>query len=57
MVSNNTTSNSMSAWEFRGLHADTKPTNDDIPNGSAFLEIDTGSVFLWDKEGHQWREI
>lgn len=42
------------ALEIRGLSSDTKPT-DDIPNGSSFLEMDTGEVYFWDAENSQWR--
>lgn len=34
---------------LRGLSTDTKPTLDpSIPNGTAFLEIDTGDVYYFD---------
>jgi hypothetical protein len=42
-------------WDLRGLHDDQKPT--DCPNGSTFLEMDTGKVFAFDKENTQWREL
>lgn len=44
-------------WDLRGLSTDTKPTDDYIPNGSSFLEMDTGDVYFWDKAGSQWRLI
>ena len=44
-------------WDLRGLSSDSKPTGEDVPNGSSFLEMDTGSVFFWDKENEQWRAI
>lgn len=47
--------------EFRGLSTDVKPTviedDKDINNGSMFIEIDTGKVFLYDLENKQWKEI
>lgn len=41
--------------EFRGLSTDTKPT--DCINGAAFIEIDTGKVFLFDAIGQIWHEV
>lgn len=46
--------------EFRGLSTDTKPTqldNNDIANGSTFIEIDTGKIYLYDLENELWKEI
>lgn len=46
--------------ELRGLSTDTKPTTfngKDIDNGSEFIEIDTGKIYLFDKENEQWKEI
>ena len=46
--------------EIRGLSTDTKPTelNDEtITNGSVFIEIDTGSVFVFDENGQEWNEV
>ena len=42
--------------EYRGLSSDRKPT-DYVGNGSVFIEMDTGKVFLYDKENNEWREI
>ena len=42
-------------WDLRGLYTDQKPTN--CPNGSTFLEMDTGKVYVFDKENTQWREL
>ena len=39
--------------ELRGLSTDTKPT-EHVSNGSVFLEIDTGEVYIFDKENIQW---
>lgn len=43
------------AWvrEYTGLSTDTKPT-ENVPNGSAFYEIDTKSMFLFDSENSTW---
>lgn len=46
--------------ELRGLSTEEKPTtlNDGkILNGSAFIEIDTGDVFLFDEENTEWNNI
>lgn len=40
--------------EFYGLSTDEKPINEKVINGSTFLEIDTGSVFMFDEEGQTW---
>ena len=42
--------------EMRGLSTDEKPILS-IENGSAFIEIDTGKVYLFDLENKQWKEI
>lgn len=42
-------------WDLRGLSSDDKPTN--CPNGSTFLEMDTGNVYAFDKANTQWREL
>ena len=46
--------------ELRGLSTDTKPTtilNTAIDNGSIFIEIDIGKVFMYDLENQLWKEI
>lgn len=43
--------------EFRGLSTDEKPINKYIGNGSIFLEIDTGKVFIFDEENQEWVEL
>lgn len=40
-------------WELYGLSTDEKPV-EGIPNGSQFVEMDTGSFFLFDSEGGKW---
>ena len=44
-------------WDLRGLRGDTKPTGATVPNGSSFIEMDTGDVYLWDADNSQWRPI
>ena len=41
--------------EYRGLSTDTKPTK--VENGSVFIEIDTGKLFIYDKQNEQWKEV
>ena len=36
-------------YEFRGLSTDEKPI-ERIGNGSIFIEIDTGKVFIFDEQ-------
>ena len=55
--SNTAVASLQTGWDLRGLHGDTKPTGDDVANGSSFLEMDTGNVYFWDKENSQWRAI
>ena len=42
-------------YEFRGLSTDEKPI-DRVGNGSVFIEIDTGKVFMFDEENKEWKE-
>ena len=42
--------------ELRGLSTDTKPT-EGIENGSIYIEIDTGKIFMYDAENQLWKEI
>lgn len=41
--------------ELRGLSTDTKPTN--VGNGSIYIEIDTGSIYMFDAQNKQWNEV
>ena len=43
------------SMEYVGLSTDTKPTNG-VPNGSTFIEIDTGDVYFYDatENGAGW---
>lgn len=46
--------------ELRGLSTDTKPTEISgikVGNGSIFVEIDTGNIFLYDQENEEWKAI
>lgn len=46
--------------ELRGLSTDEKPTeygNGKIGNGSAFIEINTGKVYLFDEVNQEWDEV
>lgn len=43
-------------YDLRGLSTDEKPT-EKVGNGSTFLEMDTGKVFIFDKENEEWREL
>ena len=36
-------------YEFRGLSTDEKPV-ENVGNGSVFIEIDTGKVFIFDEQ-------
>ena len=52
-----------SVREIRGLSTDKKPVNADleegeiIPNGSVFIEMDTGKVFMFDYDNQRWLEL
>ena len=46
--------------ELRGLSTDSKPTtieNGIVENGSSFLEIDKGDLYLYDLVGQQWNKV
>lgn len=42
--------------EITGLSTDTKPT-EDISQGSRFIEIDTGKIYMYDAENQEWKEF
>jgi hypothetical protein len=48
-------------YSFTGMSTDTKPTrtykNTQIQNGSQFLEMDTGKVFMYNEAAHAWVEF
>ena len=43
-------------YEFRGLSTDEKPI-ERVGNGSVFIELDTGKVFIFDEQNKMWREL
>ena len=46
--------------ELRGLSTDTKTATidgKDIANGTVFIEIDTGKLYMFDAQNSQWKEI
>ena len=48
------------SMELRGLSTDEKPkviNRAIVDNGSSFIEIDTGKVFLYDLDSETWKEI
>ena len=45
-----------SCHDLRGLSTDEKPT-EHIGNGSTFLEMDTGKVFIFDADNKEWHEL
>ena len=42
--------------EYRGLSTDTKPTKN-VENGSIFIEINTGKMFIYDLSTETWNEV
>lgn len=42
--------------EFFGNSTDTKPT-DNLVNGSTFVEVDTGKLFLFNEAASAWVEV
>ena len=42
--------------EYRGLSTDNKPT-ENVVNGSVFIEINTGKVYMFDGEQSEWKEF
>lgn len=43
-------------YEYRGLSTDVKPTKR-VGNGSVFIEMDTGKVYIFDEENVIWKEL
>lgn len=46
--------------EIKGLSTDTKPTeinSKEITNGTVFIEIDTGDIYMYDAVSSQWKEL
>ena len=42
-------------YDIRGLSTDQKPT--EVPNGSTFVEMNTGKGFLFDANSKTWHEL
>lgn len=42
--------------ELRGLSTDEKPT-EDVSNGTIFIEMDTGKIYMYDLENEEWKEL
>jgi hypothetical protein len=40
--------------EIYGMSVDIKPINNEIPNGSVFIEMDTGIAYFYNAEAQQW---
>lgn len=56
----NSDNRQVATYEFRGDSTDTKPTADGdniIENGSVFIEIDTGTVFIYSRDNEEWNEV
>lgn len=43
-------------YEFRGLSTDVKPI-ERVGNGSIFIEMDTGKVYMFDEQNTEWKEL
>ena len=46
--------------DLRGLSTYTKPTKangDEVPNGSTYIEMDTGACFMYNVNNDTWYEI
>ena len=41
--------------ELRGLSTDNKPTN--VENGTIFIEINTGKIYMFDAVSKTWKEL
>ncbi|MBR3645241.1 MAG: hypothetical protein IKN54_02390 [Lachnospiraceae bacterium] len=61
MITNQGAYSTSKPMALYGLAEDDKPTetfNDvAIPNGSTYMEIDTGKVLMYDAENAEWHEI
>lgn len=47
-------------FELRGKSTDTKPTEINgktIDNGSTYIEIDTGKIYMYDLSTETWNEV
>jgi len=55
-----TGSTSDKTFDFRCLSTDEKPiifNGIEIDNGSQLLEMDTGDIYLFDKQNQMWRKF
>ena len=46
--------------DLRGISTDTKPTaanGDNVPHGSTWINMDDGSVFMYNKNNDTWYEM
>ena len=43
------------ATEYYGLSTDTKPS--EVPNGSTFLEMNTGNIYIYDAANGAWLSL
>ena len=48
-------STGINGTQYAGLSTDSKPT-ENVPNGAAFIEMDTGKLYFYDADNQQWRE-
>ena len=51
-----TTTINEKTYEYRGLSTDAKPV-EKAGNGSVFIEMDTGKVYIFDEENIIWKEL
>ncbi len=51
---------SIALVELSGLSTDDKPVemgSTKVDNGSTYIEMDTGKIYLYDLENEEWQEI
>lgn len=48
--------NKLATMEMRGLSTDSKPT-ENVGNGSIYICVDTGDVYIYDLENTQWTKM
>lgn len=57
MVTVNTHKNGLNPfWDCRGKSTDTKPVQN-VPNGSTYVEVDTGKKYIFDGTAGEWNEV
>ena len=47
---------SVNTYLMAGLSSDTKPTTEDVGNGSCYIEMDTSKVWFYDEGSTTWLE-